>query len=359
MEVFAKISRNIKRIQHIHRDSGWGYLKTFCYIYKLIRTRGFVLAEIHDYEFDKYPKEYLDTFLNDKEQIGYLELLNPRKYYSLARNKYWTHVFLEKAGIKNKADLFCYYNPELYIAENHDIAYDTLTVIRCLKSKSVHACVIKATESSHGDNVFVIKSITYYETDAILEKYDSTHIKMSSLLSKEPLIFESLIHQTDQLSQINPSSVNTVRFMTTLMPDGTAKTIATFIKIGRAGKCVDNAGDGGNVDACIDVETGEIKYAIQYDGWRNTKDIEKHPDTNVQINGIVIENWDAIKKNVEQYQQALPFVKAAGWDIAITDDGPVVIEVNDMWDRTGQLFIRRGWKPEIEDCYNKWNKYYK
>ena len=51
-------------------------------------------------------------------------------------------------------------------------------------------------------------------------------------------------------------------------------------------------------------------------------------------------------------------MKAAGWDIAITDNGPVIVEVNDMWDRTGQLFIRRGWKPEIEECYNAWKKYY-
>ena len=51
--------------------------------------------------------------------------------------------------------------------------------------------------------------------------------------------------------------------------------IATFIKIGRAGKCVDNAGGGGNVDVCIDTPTGEIKYAIQYDGMHDVKDIEK------------------------------------------------------------------------------------
>jgi hypothetical protein len=48
-------------------------------------------------------------------------------------------------------------------------------------------------------------------------------------------------------------------------------------------------------------------------------------------------------------------VKAAGWDVAITDDGPVVIEVNDSWDRTGQLFIGAGWKDEIKACFQKWD----
>ena len=69
---------------------------------------------------------------------------------------------------------------------------------------------------------------------------------------------------------------------------------------------------------------------------------------------MVIENWDSIKKQVLQFQEAFPFCKAAGWDIAITDEGPVVIEVNDFWDRTGQYFIRRGWRNEIRDCYFAW-----
>lgn len=87
---------------------------------------------------------------------------------------------------------------------------------------------------------------------------------------------------------------------------------------------------------------------------RNVTDITRHPDTDVQLSGVVIENWDKIKAQVLQYQKAYPYAKAAGWDIAITDEGAVVIEVNDMWDRTGQLFIRTGWRNEIRDCYNAW-----
>ena len=146
--------------------------------------------------------------------------------------------------------------------------------------------------------------------------------------------------------------------MTTLWPDGSARIIATFIKIGRAGRCVDNAGGGGNVDVCVDTESGEIKYAIQYDGWRKIKDIEKHPDSGAQLNGVVIDNWEAIKAEVITFQQAFPYCKAAGWDIAITDEGPVVIEVNDFWDRTGQYFIRRGWRNEIRDCFLAWKNFW-
>ena len=246
--------------------------------------------------------------------------------------------------------------PEARFIMSEEDAADIKDVLRILKAKEVSTCVIKTTESSHGDNVWVIKAIEYEETDALMSRYDGQKIKLSEVLGEDPLIFESVVHQTKQFSGFNESSVNTVRFMTALYPDGSVKIIATFIKIGRAGKCVDNAGGGGNVDVCVDTETGEIKYAIQYDGWRNIKEIEKHPDSGNQLNGVIIENWEAIKADVIKYQQAFPYCKAAGWDIAITDEGPVVIEVNDSWDRTGQYFIRRGWRDEIRDCYKAWKE---
>ena len=321
----------------------------------LERKKGLFLDEYYEFEFEKRSDQFRKDFLGLNEQRIYLDLLNPAKYYSLCRNKYLSHKVLEKTGIR-KSVLYCYYSAEGFYEESDECASNIEGVIRILKAKGVRQCVIKTTESSHGDNVWVIKEMSYQQNDVTLTRYDGKQLLLSSILGKDSLIFESVIHQTKQFASFNESSVNTVRFMTTLWPDGSARIIATFIKIGRAGKCVDNAGGGGNVDVCVDTETGEIKYAIQYDGWRNIKDIDVHPDSGNQLNGIIIENWEAIKKDVIRFQQAFPFCKAIGWDIAITDDGPVVIEANDFWDRTGQYFIRRGWRNEIRECYLAWKK---
>ena len=321
----------------------------------LSKSRGITMDEYYEFEFERRNEEFKQSFLGMNEQRLYLDYLNPIKYYILGRNKYMAHKMLEKTGVR-KSHLYCYYMPEARFNENKENAGNIQDVLRILKDKNVNECVIKTTESSHGDNVWVIKAIKYGENDAMMTRFDDKNIKLSEVLGKEPLIFESVVHQTKQFAAFNESSVNTVRFMTTLWPDGSARIIATFIKIGRVGRCVDNAGGGGNVDVCVDIESGEIKYAIQYDGWRNIKDIEKHPDSGAQLNGVVIDNWEAIKAEVITFQQAFPYCKAAGWDIAITDDGPVVIEVNDFWDRTGQFFIRKGWRNEIRDCYLEWKK---
>lgn len=344
MKWAAKISPSFKERNRIVFD-----------YYCLYDEKGITTDEYYEFEFEKREEAFRKSFLGLNEQRFYLDWLNPLRYYSLARNKYIAHKMLEKTGVR-KSELYCYYMPEARFIMSDEDAADIKDVLRILKAKDVSTCVIKTTESSHGDNVWVIKAIEYEETDALMSRYDGQKIKLSEVLGEDPLIFESVVHQTKQFSGFNESSVNTVRFMTALYPDGSVKIIATFIKIGRAGKCVDNAGGGGNVDVCVDTETGEIKYAIQYDGWRNIKEIEKHPDSGNQLNGVIIENWEAIKADVIKYQQAFPYCKAAGWDIAITDEGPVVIEVNDSWDRTGQYFIRRGWRDEIRDCYKAWKE---
>ncbi len=342
-------------VNKIKKDSGRKYFYILHDYLSLKKRKGLKIEEYYQYELEKQDREMKESFLGENEQRFYLDLLNPKKYYTIARNKYFSHLFLETAHLP-KAQLYCYYNPEYKLDRNERISYDYKSTIRILQEKKVQECVIKTTESSHGDNVWVIRKITFTEEDCILEKFNGQTLFLSKLLNYEPLIFESLIKQTKQFEQFNESSVNTVRFMTTLYPDGNVKIIATFIKIGRQGTCVDNAGNGGNVDAAIDTETGKLQYVIRYDGIRKVKPITHHPDSGNLLDGVQIENWEIVKKKIIGFQQAMPYLKAIGWDIAITGNGPVVIEMNEFWDRTGQMFIRRGWRKEIRACYRAWKE---
>ena len=140
--------------------------------------------------------------------------------------------------------LLGYYNPYQTHA-NEDFAKQLLK----LQEEKKIPFVIKATESSHGEGVYVIESVTSDDNDIYLNLINGKKIGLSEVLShKDELIVESLIKQTKQFSGFNQTSVNTVRFMTTLYPNGEAKVIATFMKIGRNGAYVDNAGAGGNID---------------------------------------------------------------------------------------------------------------
>ena len=132
---------------------------------QLYETKGLSTDEYYELEFEKQNESFRQAFLGLNEQRVYLDYLNPIKYYSLARNKYLTHIILKRAGIR-KSILYCFYQPEARYRVGEENASDLKGLLSILKAKNVQSCVIKATESSHGDNVWVIKSIEYQDDDA-------------------------------------------------------------------------------------------------------------------------------------------------------------------------------------------------
>ncbi|MDR1458888.1 MAG: hypothetical protein LBI60_01560, partial [Bacteroidales bacterium] len=271
---YDKIIRFLNFLKKTKKAAGKSYVFVLRDFLSLKKKINLALNEYFDFEFDKKNRDFRESFLTEREKNKYLRLLNPKKYYILARNKYLAHLCLGALGIR-KTELYCYYHPESRI-ESENIAYDYLSVLKVLKTKNIATCVIKTTESSHGDGVIVINDIDYSGDECILVRYDGEKLKLRDMLKYEPLIFEQAIHQTEQFNSFNSSSVNTVRFMTTLYPDGNAYIIAIWMKFGRQGACVDNAGSGGNTDAAVDIKTGKIYNTTLFDGWRKTKPITHH-----------------------------------------------------------------------------------
>lgn len=321
----------------------------------LCRKKGyFYIDEYCNFRLDSQSESFRKNFLPHRLAHKYWDrVLNSADYASLARDKFCSHLLLEKADIPTP-QLFCYYNPEM--GESIGIqANDYASVRALLYNKNVKAFVCKPSfYSSHGEGVFVCKELLFEDSDCIMVLRDKKLSLRKFLESAGPCLFEALVIQTKQFNTFNPTSVNTVRMVTALYPDNSVKTVAAFVKIGRMGSEVDNAGAGGNADAAIDINNGKIFNSIQFNSWMDIKSIYVHPDTNAQIDGVMIDNWTEMLGIVESYQRRIPFIKMIGWDVAVTDNGPVIIEINNYWDPTGQLFIKRGWLPDVLDCYNAW-----
>lgn len=134
---------------------------------------------------------------------------------------------------------------------------------------------------------------------------------------------EDFIVQHSAVSAIYPGSVNTYRIVTVLS-EGEANVVYAFIRIGNGGRFVDNINNGG-MAAPVNVDTGVIEYpafdkdSIYYD---------THPETGCKIAGYQLPFW---KESVELCLKAahvVPELGYVGWDIAVREDGPVLIEGN-------------------------------
>ena len=87
---------------------------------KLYRLKGLTVDEYYEFEFEKRSQVFRDDFLGWEEQGYYLRILNPVKYYTLARNKYLSHLCLEEVGVP-MPKLLAYYNKycKYYFLQKH------------------------------------------------------------------------------------------------------------------------------------------------------------------------------------------------------------------------------------------------
>lgn len=348
----------IKDSVFLMKKRGLSFFKDYGRFLKLFFKRKLSAEEWLDY-YDKLKSDsFQQSFLSYREATSLWKVLNPSKYAALARDKYLTHIILEQAEIP-MPKLYAYYNANS--SANGIVANDYSSLRSLLFVNSIKQCVVKpASDSAHGNNVFICKEVQYEETDCYLIKSNNERLSLRSLcdsFQKTPLLFEEKVEQTSKFNLLNPSSVNTVRIMTSLYPGGKSVVFASWMRMGRTGSDVDNASRGGNVDCAVDVESGVCYNATQFNSFSDTIKIERHPDSGMLVEGFQIDNWDIIKSTICKYQSRIPYLKAIGWDVALTDNGPTIIEINNWWDPTGQFFIESGWRDNVLDCYNAWCNY--
>lgn len=145
----------------------------------------------------------------------------------------------------------------------------------------------------------------------------------------EHILFQPVIAQHPLLASLNPSSVNTIRINSLRTGDQVESHVATM-RVGREGRIVDNAAAGG-LCVKIDMATGRLGSFARTKPAISTHPFAHHPDTDVAFGSIVVPFWPEVLDLVRRGGQAMAPLRSLGWDIAVTPEGPIVIETNAAW----------------------------
>lgn len=144
-------------------------------------------------------------------------------------------------------------------------------------------------------------------------------------------ILEDFIEQHRLLSNINPSSVNSIRVYTIVDKKGNTDILSASLKVGVSDSIVDNAHSGGYAYP-IDIETGIICGR----GCRENNPFEMfyfHPESNVKMLGLEIPHWNILKNSVLKAALVIPDSRLIAWDIAVLENEIEFIEGNYTGDR--------------------------
>lgn len=146
------------------------------------------------------------------------------------------------------------------------------------------------------------------------------------------VLFESFITQHETLRELHPRSINTIRVVTFLNDAAEVEIWGALLRMG-FGTPVDNF-DAGGISALIDTTSGVVVGRGQVKDPFRDASFETHPQTGCRIVGLQIPFWTEVLDLIRTAATVVPQVRTVGWDVAITDRGPTLIEGNDNWDKT-------------------------
>lgn len=136
-------------------------------------------------------------------------------------------------------------------------------------------------------------------------------------------VVEGYVIQHPEMAKYSRNSVNTVRLVS-VRAFGKVNVLYAAFRMGGGDAVVDNFHAGG-VLALIDVQTGKlVTEAIDLAG----NFYANHPVTNEKIVGFQIPYWPQVIEMIENAGKVVDGVGYVGWDIAITEKGPILIEGN-------------------------------
>ena len=264
----------------------------------------------HQYFYSRtgvYAKEYLPTSLYRVELMDRANIDSYRDAYvdKNMLDTYLPNVKHPHAFLKNMNGYF-YMDGE---AVSRDTAIQRL--------QNLDGALIKPTLESHGVGVrklTVKDGITNLEgrtIDKVLDDYGKNYS------------IQEFLQQHDALAALNPSSVNTIRILT-YRSDMEVIVLYSVIRIGRAGREIDNESTGG-ISTKINPDGTLGKYAF---GAAKEGRIER-TDSGIVLDGYKIPYYEVAVEMVKKCHLQLPFFNLIGWDVSIDKDGiPVIIEWN-------------------------------
>ena len=198
----------------------------------------------------------------------------------------------------------------------------------------------KPNDSCSGKGIY--RNFSLDETTDLKELYD--------YLKENHLFVEDSILQHEQMSLLHPSSINTVRITTVLDQNDQAHVMYALQRIGIGDMSVDNVGSGGIYTVLS--EEGKIIHPCWSDKTITT--YTEHPTSGMPLIGFQVPYFKEALQLCKKAAQVEKQIRYVGWDIAISNKGPIIVEGNPLpgYDMPQNYFVTgkdSGLKPAFEE----------
>ena len=269
------------------------------------------------YEFYNYSLDKKKTFITE----GGIAAMD-KKFNGSKDQKKYRDILSDKSAFNR---FFPEYVNRSWITSDN-LTYESLSDF----TSSNKYIIIKPLEGVGGQGIYKKTIATEKDLNDLYNEIRDKHV-----------IIEEVISQCKELSELNPSSVNTIRICS-VEKNKEIYITGALLRMGNGKGVTDNYSSGG-LAATIDVETGIIiSPAVS----QNNENYYVHPYTKKTIIGLQIPRWNEVIERVKAAHANISQLRYIGWDVVIREDGSIsFLEANTCSDvELQQHPLRRGVK---------------
>ena len=315
-------------------------------------TYGFDRKEM---TLEKIEEEYFipsSRFLSELREININGKLANGKFIGalLTADKFYFNILLERFGVPTpKVFLFVKNQRPLFVDQRFEVD-TTLSSEAQLKRFFGYEmdAFAKPFNGQLGRGCF---SIRIKDGRIVVNGKDSSMESLISVILSADYLVQECVYQHPKMAELNGSSINSIRLQTAIDKKGIVHPFGAGLRIGRVGNTVDNWAMGG-VFVGIDMEKGVLKDRGFMKPQFGTS-VKEHPDTHVVFEGFEIPYYKEAQEMAVRLHSFMYRSPSIGWDIAITDHGPVFIEGNSLWEISLLQAVHGGMKKDIEHFFKQ------
>lgn len=324
----ASLKRMFNNAKSVAKYSNHSIIYVLFDMAKAIVFDGVGYMEYNLFHFIDKPKEIRNTYIDFAHSQALFKLLNDREYM---------HVFSDKLEFNNE---FKDYIGRDFIDAAHCSDKEFKNFLK--GKKKIFA---KPVDSCSGKGIY--KSFDVNSKTNLNE--------LHKFMIDNNLFCEETIIQHKQMNKLHDKAINTIR-ITTIRKANKAYVMYAILRIGIGDMSVDNVGSGGIYTVLS--KDGEIINPCWSD--KTIKTYTFHPTNGFELIGFKVPYFKQAIELVKKAQLHSRHINYVGWDIAITEKGPVIVEGNELpgYDMPQNYFVTNsdeGLLPDFEKILGKIN----
>ncbi len=148
-----------------------------------------------------------------------------------------------------------------------------------------------------------------------------------------PHILQKRLANHPAIAALGPKALCTARIVTCRDADGPPEHLVSIFRMPAATATAeaDNFAAGGFASP-VDPATGALGHAVRKDLRDAAVDYREYPGSTQPFTGFRLPHWNTALNLCLQAHRVFHEFPSVGWDVAITPDGPVLVEGNHDWD---------------------------